>query len=229
MVCPPSNFAITLITAEQIDKARAALEERRKKQELARATLLARQNPTVRDLLDDAFARLALLDPEHHLRAAIARYPLDVIVDGLAIFEAKGRVGTLPPGVDARYLLGIVRNLGDEREGIAIAEELLRARLDARDRMLAPLVHARDAARADSPDLRERVLRFVDPALATERRIDCLFWLLAVADEINTHAKSDPSPLVATAARRVHTTHRVNSRERQDAVRVVVAHVVPLN
>ena len=66
-------------------------------------------------------------------------------------------------------------------------------------------------------------------ALATERRIDRLFWLLAVADEINTHAKSDPSPLVATAARRVHTTHRVNSRERQDAVRVVVAHVVPLN
>jgi hypothetical protein len=52
------------VTAEQIDKARAALEERRKKQELARATLLARQNPTVRDLLDDAFARLALLDPE---------------------------------------------------------------------------------------------------------------------------------------------------------------------
>ena len=61
------------------------------------------------------------------------------------IFVAKGRVCTLPPGVDARYLLGIVRNLSDEREGIAIAEELLRARLDARDRMLAPLVHARDA------------------------------------------------------------------------------------
>jgi hypothetical protein len=217
------------VTAEQIDKARAALEERRKKQELARATILARQNPTVRDLLDDAFARLALLDPEHHLRVAIARYPLDVIVDGLAIFEAKGRVGTLPPGVDARYLLGIVRNISDEREGIAIAEELLRARLDARDRMLAPLVHARDAARADSPNLRERVLRFVDLALAAERRIDRLFWLLAVADEINTHAKSDPAPLVATAARRVHTTHRVTSRERQDAVRIVVAHVVPLN
>jgi hypothetical protein len=217
------------VTTEQIDKARAVLEERRKKQELARATLLARENPTVRDLLDDAFARLALLDPERHLRAAIARYPLDVIVDGIAIFEAKGRVGTLPPGVDARYLLGIVRNLGDEREGIAIAEELLRARLDARDRVLAPLVHARDAARADSPDLRERVLRFVDLALAAERRIDRLFWLLAVADEINTHTKSDPAPLVATAARRVHTTHQVTRRERQDAVRVVVAHVVPLN
>ena len=182
----------------------------------------------MRALLDDAFQRLALLDPEAHLRVAIARYPLDVIVDGLAIFEAKRRAGTLPPGVDARYLLGIVRNLGDEREGIAIAEELLRARLDARDHMLAPLVRARDAARSDTPDLRERVLRFVDLALAADRRIDRLFWLLAVADEISHHAKDAPAPLVDAAARRIHATHRVPSRERQDAVRTIVAHVVPL-
>jgi hypothetical protein len=131
------------ISAEQIDAARAALEERCKKQNRARLTALARQDPIVRALLDDAFRRLALLDPEHHLRVAIARYPIDIVVEGIAIFEAKRHVGTLPPGVDARYLLGIVQNLGNEREGIAIAQELLRARLDARDRMLAPLVEAR--------------------------------------------------------------------------------------
>jgi len=215
-------------TPEQVDAARAALEERRKKQELARATLEARQDPIVRALLDDAFARLALLDPEGHLRAAIARYPIDIVVDGLAIFAAKRHVGTLPPDVDARYLLGIVRNLGDEREGVAIAHELLRARLDARDRMLAPLVHARDAAQVDTPDLRERVLRFADLALAATLRVDRLFWLLAVADEINLHAKSDPGLLVDAAARHIHATHRVSYRERQDAVRVIVGHVVPL-
>lgn len=217
------------VTAEQRETARAALEERRKKQELARSTLLARQNPTARALLDDAFTRLGLVDPERHLRAAIARYPIDVFVDGIAIFEAKGRVGTLPPGVDARYLLGIVRNLGDEREGIAIAEELLRARLDARDRMLAPLVHDRDAARATVLDLRARVLRFVDRALATDRGVDRLFWLLAVADEISLHAKGDPQALVDAATRRVHTTHRVAYRERQEAARLIVDRVVPLN
>ena len=217
------------ITAEQIDAARAALEERRKKQELARATLEARQDPIVRAVLDDAFARLALLDPERHLRVAIARYPLDVVVDGIAIFTAKRRVGTLPAGVDARYLLGIVRNLGDEREGIAIAHELLRARLDARDRMLAPLVHARDDARVNTADLRERVFGFADLALATDRRIDRLFWLLAVADEINAHAKTAPAPVVDAVARRIHATHRVAYRERQDAVRQVVVHVVPLH
>lgn len=216
------------VTTEQIDKARAALEERRRKQELARATLVARQNPTVAALLDEAFTRLALLDPERHLRAAVARYPLDVIVDGIAIFETKGRVGTLPAGVDARYLLGIVRNLGDEREGVAMAEALLRARLAARDRRLAPLLRRRDAARVDIPDLRARVLHFADLALAIDHRVERLFWLLAVAEEITLHAQADPALLVGAAARRIHATHRVAYRERQEAVLVIAAHVVPL-
>ena len=216
------------ITAEQIDAARAALEERCKKQNRARLTALARQDPTVRALLDDAFRRLDLLDPEHHLRVAIARYPIDIVVEGIAIFEAKRRVGTLPPGVDARYLLGIVQNLGNEREGIAIAQELLRARLDARDRMLAPLVEAREDARRHTPDLRDRVLRFADLALATDRLVDRLFWLLAAADDITTHAGDDTAPLLDAAARRIHATHRVPYRERLEAVRVIVESVVPL-
>ena len=216
------------VTAEQVDAARAALEERCKKQNRARLTALTRQDPIVRALLDDAFRRLDLLDPEANLRAAIARYPIDVIVEAIAIFEAKRRVGTLPPGVDARYLLGIVQNLGNEREGIAIAEELLRARLDARDRMLAPLVEAREDARRHTPDLRDRVLRFADLALATDRLVDRLFWLLAAADDITTHVGADPAPLLDTSARRIHATHRVPYRERLEAVRVIVESVVPL-
>jgi hypothetical protein len=215
------------ITAEQIDAARAALEERCKKQNRARMTALMRLDPTVRAILDDAFQRLALLDPEHHLRVAIARYPLDVIVEGIAIFQAKRRVGTLPPDVDARYLLGIVQNIGNEREGIAIAEELLRARLDARDRLLAPLVDARDSARGKTPNLRERVLRFVDLALAAERRIDRHFWLLAIAEDI-TLAKIDTAPLVDALARRIHATHRVPHRDRIEAVSIVLENLTPL-
>jgi hypothetical protein len=215
------------ITAEQVDAVRAALEERCKKQNRARLTAMTRQDPIVRALLDDAFQRLALLDPEHHLRVAIARYPIDIIVEGIAIFEAKRRVGTLPPGVDARYLLGIVQNLGNEREGIAIAQELLRARLDARDRMLAPLVKAREDARRHTPDLRDRVLRFADLALATDRLVDRLFWLLAAADDITTHV-GDPAPLLDACARRIHATHRVPYRERLEAVRIIVGSVVPL-
>jgi hypothetical protein len=216
------------LTAEQVDAARAALQERCKKQERARLTALNRQDPIVRALLDDAFQRLDLLDPEHHLRVAIARYPIDIVVEGIATFEAKRHVGTLPPGVDARYLLGIVQNLGHEREGLAIALALLRARLDARDRMLAPLVQAREDARRHSPDLRDRLLRFADLALATDRRVDRLFWLLAAADDITTHVGDDPAPLLAASARRIHATHRVPYRERLEAVRILTERVVPL-
>jgi hypothetical protein len=216
------------VNNEQIDQARAALEARRKKQELARATLEARQDPHVRALLDDAFTRLGLLDPERHIRAAIARYGYDLAVDAVAIFEAKRRVGTLPSGVDARYLLGIVRNLAEQREGVAIAEELLRARLDARDRLLAPLVRLRDAARLDVPGLRDRVLHFTDLALTAARGVDRLFWLRAVAEEIVLHASAEPAPLVRDAARRIHAAHRVPYRERQEAVRTITARVVPL-
>jgi hypothetical protein len=216
-------------TAEQIEQARAALKERGRKQELARITRAARNNPVVRALLDEAFQRLALLDPEGHLRDAIARYPLDVVVDGIAIFEAKRRVNTLPPGVDGRYLLGIVRNIGDEREGVAVAEAMLRARLDARDRLLAPLTLARDAERARSQDLPELLRHFVDHALAVERRIDRLFWLLAAADAINAGVNGDAAPVVQAAARRILATHRVSYRERLDAVRFLIAKVAPLD
>jgi hypothetical protein len=61
-------------------------------------------------LLDDGFARLGLLDPERHFRDAIASYPRDAVVDAIAIFAGTRTAGTLPDGVDARYLLGIINH-----------------------------------------------------------------------------------------------------------------------
>ena len=96
------------------------------------------------------------------------------------------------------------------------------------DRLLAPLVRARDAVRIDVPELRDRVLRFTDLALTAQRGVDRLFWLIAVAEEILIHASAEPAPLVAAAARRIYATHRVPYRERQEAVRTIIARVVPL-
>ncbi len=104
-------------TPEQREAAREALRERLRKQELARQTLAARLDPAMRALLDDAFARLDLLDPERHFRDSIACYPRDAIVDAIAIFDGKRRAGTLPEGVDARYLLGIVKNVHHVHRG----------------------------------------------------------------------------------------------------------------
>jgi hypothetical protein len=46
---------------------------------------------------------------------------------------------TLPDGADARYLLGIVKNVAAQTEGEVLAELLSRNRIAARDRFLAPL------------------------------------------------------------------------------------------
>jgi hypothetical protein len=71
------------------------------------------------------------------------------------------------------------------------------------------------------------VLRFVDLALAAERRIDRHFWLLAVAEDI-TRAKIDTAPLVEALARRIHATHRVPHRERIEAVSTILENLTPL-
>jgi hypothetical protein len=131
-------------TDAQIAAAKAALLERCRLQELARKTREARERPEVRALLDAHFERLGLSDPDRHVRLAIAAYTLGAIIDGIAIFDGKRRRGTLPEGADARYLLGIVRNVEAQRELEHVADALLALRLEARDQALAALVRDRD-------------------------------------------------------------------------------------
>jgi len=212
---------------EQIAEARNALEQRVRQQERARQTREARQDPVVRNTLDEAFKRLDLPDPERHIRNAIARYPLDAIVDGIATFEGKLSADTLPKGVDARYLLGIVRNLAAKNEGREIAEALLRERLAARDRMLAELQRARDEAR-NTIVPRDLLPTFVDRALDSGHRLDTLFWLDAVADIIRERPHDDLVALFRSTARRIHAAFRIPQRQRLDAVRIVASKLVPL-
>lgn len=217
-------------TDEQIAAARRALEERCQKQELARKTLEARERPEVRALLDAHFACLGLVDKDRHVRLAIGRYTLDAIVDGIAIFDGKRRRGSLPEGADARYLLGIVRNVEAEREGELIAESLLSLRLAARDQALAALAAQRDrvchSASADS----EVIAACVDRALAGERSLDRAFWLVALVEQIRARSV-DPTDhgLYRSAARRINATFCVSPRERQNALRFVADRLVPLS
>ncbi len=215
-------------TAEEVEEARRALEELVRKQEKARRTLEARQDPLVRKLLGEAFARLCLDDPEGHQRAAIGRYPLDRVVEGVAVFEGKRAAGALPPGVDARYLLGIVRNLAQEDEGVHVAEALWRARLHARDEILVGLDHQRAGAVRAASDSLDLVCRLVDQAMASSRTLDRSFWLRALADVVSAEPEEQRHPLFRVAARRVHATYRVPHRERLVAVRRLAAMLLPL-
>lgn len=216
-------------TPEQIAEARKALAERCRRQELARQTLLARQDPEVRAYLDRSFERLALLDPERSVRIAIARYPLDAIVDGVAIFEGKRAAGTIAADTDARYLLGIVRNLAAQNEGQRICEALLRERLAQRDRMLASLQTERERIEQILPAVGDRLKAFVDRACEIDTVLDRRFWLLVLVDALRAQPRAEHASLTENLSRRIHATFRITPRERAEAVRFIVDRVVPLH
>jgi hypothetical protein len=216
-------------TDEEIAQAREALLERQRKQQKARQTRARRLDPIVRQRLDEAFERLGLDDPDHDLREAIACWPLEAVVNAIAIFEGKRAAGTLPKGADGRYLRGIVKNMAEEAEGWQIAQALLRERLAARDQALEHLKRQHDAIEDEAPDAPDLIKAFVDKALKSQRGIDRTFWLLATADVILDGPPEDHSHLLRLAARRIHATSSVPHDQRLASVRFLYAKVVPID
>ena len=210
---------------EEIEHARRELREIAERQELARRTLEARRRPEVLALLDETFARLTLLDPLRHIRVAIAGHSLNAILAGISIFTAKRSARTLPDGVDARYLLGIVKNVDAQTEGEHMALALYELRIEARDRMLASMTAARDAVLADG-DVNRVVTECVDRALATDSPLQRIFWIASLADVLRPRADPERKTLFLAAARRIQATFAISPRERQDAVRILADRVV---
>ena len=217
------------VTPEAREAARAALSERMKKLELARQTRAARLDPVACALLDDAFTRLGLLDPERHIRDAIACYRRDSIHSGIAIFEGKRAAGTLPAGVDARYLLGIVRNVEHVYEADFLVEALLRERLRARDRFLEPLVRECDAFLAATSDVGKALDGLVDRIVGAEHSINRHFWLDAAARLLRPVDEEQRCTLVRRAARRTHASFRLPVRDRDHLVLALLRLLWPLD
>ena len=214
-------------TAEQVEQARQHLREIAERQERARRTLEDRRRPDVLALLDEHFERLGLLDPKRNIRIAIAGYPADAIVDGIAIFEAKRGAGTLPDGVDARYLLGIVKNVAAKCEGEHLARAMLEFRLDAADRMLQPLVDAAAAICADQ-DTDAVCAQCVDRALDDVGPLERAFWLRVLVDVIRDLPDDERQRRFLVVSRRIYATFTVAPRDRQDALRVLADRIVPI-
>ena len=177
--------------------------------------------------LASTFFFLALVLVTRNVRLAIAGYPLNAIVAALAIFDGKRRAATLPPGADARYLLGIVRNVADKTEGELVARAMLELRLEAKDRMLAPLRDARDALCAGDDAARVSA-DCVDRALRTKSTLERLFWLGALADFLRLRPLDQQRALFLDAARHIHATFAVTTRERSDAVRILAEQLVAI-
>jgi hypothetical protein len=212
---------------EQIQDARQKLRALAEKQERARHTLEQRRRPEVLALLDEHFTRLGLLDKERHVRLAIAGYPLDAIVQGLAIFAGKLRAQSLPDGADARYLLGIVRNVAAQTEADLIARALLDLRLEVRDRLLAPLIVDRDALCAGQ-DLSRICKDCIDRALSTSSPLERLFWLDALENRLASRSLLERSDLFRAAARRINATFAVSVKERADVILSLAQRLIPI-
>lgn len=212
---------------EQIAAARRELHELAERQQRARRTLEARRRPDVLAYLDDAFTRLALLDPERHVRLAIAGYPKTAIASGVAIFDAKRRAETLPDGADARYLLGIVKNVTAKNEGELIAKLLWEERMRARDFFLAPLRAKRDEMLAED-DPKMVVGNCADLALATDTIFERTFWLETLVAVIREQPDAAREALFLTATRYLEAVFDVPPAERHDAVRFVAESLLEL-
>lgn len=217
------------VTDAQRQHAAEQLRARLRKQQRARETRAARLDPAVRDLLDRAFTELDLEDPERHVRDAIAIYPLDAITDGVATFRGKRDAGTLPSGADARYLLGIVRNVAHVHEADAITDALLKQRLAARDRLLQPLHDLRAQLAREHEDPSSHLRALVVHAMRAERSLTRRFWLRVAADLIREQPGDCRPDLARDAARRIHHFFRVPTHERAAAERTVLRRVWPLD
>jgi hypothetical protein len=215
-------------TDEQIENARRELRETAARQERARRTLAARRRPEILELLDGYFTSFGLLDPERHFRIAIAGFPVSAIVDGAAIWNAKVAADTLPDGADARYLLGIVKNVSEVDELMAFAAELYDRRIEARDFMLGKLAERRDASLAGA-DINKTLAHCVDEALATTSELERTFWLHSLADVIRSRDAGERRALLLGASRRISATFAVPHRERQEAIRLLGDRVVKVS
>jgi len=203
------------------------LRELADRQERARQTLLARRRPEVLALLDDYFERLGLPDPERHFRVVIAGYPTNAIADGLLIFESKRRASTLPDGADARYLLGIVKNVAAKTEGEILAELLYDGRMEIRDRLLAPLRAARESLRSEA-DPNRVLATCVEKAMATPSQMERHFWLDVITETLREQPDAERKQRHLYAARLIEATYAVPPRERHDAVRYVADRLIPV-
>ncbi len=168
-----------------------------------------------------------MLDPERHQRVAIAGYPFAAIVDGVAVFAAKRRAQTLPEGVDARYLLGIAKNISSQYEAECIAEEMLRLRREVRDSLIVRLDAERDSLCATG-DLPNVVDTCVERALEIPPSLERTFWLEALGDVLRALPDDARDALARRASQRIHANFNASLDERRAAAHAVLTRATPI-
>ena len=109
-----------------------------------------------------------------------------------------------------------------------LATTLLRCRIAARDTVLTRLIKQHESIICSGDSDAQMTCRIVDLSLLSERAIDRVFWLNALADHV-VNAPNDSQTRYHTAARRIGATFRAPHHVRQNALLVLAERLHPLS
>lgn len=220
---PADAYRKACPTQEQVQEALAWFRELQRRQELARRTREARLDPVRIQLLSQGLAELGIPDPKRRLSIALAGYSRDAIVHGLAVFQAKQELATLPADADlGRYLGGIIRNLHTKLELERTSLHLLKQRIRLRDISLEPLTRAADRIQAERPPS-DRPGAFVDLALGATWIIDFRFWATAAADALSALSDGPRTTLYQALCRRISASFQTDRERRGNLISQLAA------
>ena len=214
---------------KQIAEAKEALKEIQRRQEERRKNNEARADPLVRQMLEEAFERLGLEDPQQHFRNAIAIYGRDAVLEGIAIFEGKKNNETLPPNVDARYLLGIVKNLYAIQEGEAITKVLIEQRIDMHDRQLRELETQRSSMSEGGSDARNLAEDLCMKLVEAERNIDQQFWIVALGKFVKDQPNDERKSRITEIANTIQASFSLSPKDRLNFIQQITRIVWPVS
>lgn len=212
-------------TPDQIAAAREALSAIQREHDQAARTRQDRADPVARAALHAFFEERGWKDPTGHLVLAIAGYALDTVLAALATWQAKAQNGRLPDGAGPRYLLGIARNIHDQRELTAFAHALWKRRLEARDLVLLRLEQERQAITGTRELRLESCIRRL---IETKSNLGRSVWTAAVADIIRDADERERDALYDRAVTALAAAYSLPTRLRAGLVQTIAEHVQPL-
>ncbi len=204
-------------TPAEIDEIKRWIRELRRRQEKLRQTRQQRADRVKVDFLKQALAELGIEDPNDKLAIDLSFYGRDAIVDGLATYQAKSNMGTLPAdALPGPYLGGMIRNKSRQLEIILQSEKNIENRKKLDDLSLRHLCREADLLEQESDQQllwKQKLYR----TLHAPRTVDYYFWSGRCAEHL---AKLDQPERLAEyrrAARYIAANYK-SDRTRQQAL-----------
>lgn len=215
---PAEAYTEAVVTPEEKERLLAWMREQQRRQDAAQQTREARRDPVRIELLTEGLRNLGIPDADGRLALALACYSQQAIVRGLATFQAKQELGTVPGEADpGRYLGGIIRQLHTRLEMEATCTTLLQQRLRLGDLSLAPLQQAIDKLRSQLPTS-DWPRAFVDQCLAADRVIDGQFWREEAGQALEALPAGDREQVYRMLCKRIAASFKTDRVRREDLI-----------